>query len=149
MSSCPPLQLSCRLLTVLPLRLISSLLHISSAAGCGLPPGPYNLLGAAEGISYLTVLTTSSHSQLFALFCSIPCVLQAAAFPLAPTACWEQQRASATSMVLPLASVTQQPAACAVSCRLRPSPWPLRPAGSSRGHQLPHSAASCWWGSNM
>jgi hypothetical protein len=25
-------------------------------AGCGLPPGPYGLLGAAEGISYLTVL---------------------------------------------------------------------------------------------
>jgi hypothetical protein len=27
-----------------------------SPAGCGLPPGPYGLLGAAEGISYLTVL---------------------------------------------------------------------------------------------
>jgi hypothetical protein len=25
-------------------------------AGCGLPPGPYGLMGAAEGLSYLTVL---------------------------------------------------------------------------------------------
>lgn len=25
-------------------------------AGCGLPPGPYGLIGAAEGLSYLTVL---------------------------------------------------------------------------------------------
>lgn len=25
-------------------------------AGCGLPPGPYGLLGAAEGLSYLAVL---------------------------------------------------------------------------------------------
>ena len=24
--------------------------------GCGLPPGPYGLLGAAEGLSYLAVL---------------------------------------------------------------------------------------------
>lgn len=27
-----------------------------AAAGCGLPPGPFGLLGAAEGLSYLTVL---------------------------------------------------------------------------------------------
>lgn len=26
------------------------------SAGCGLPPGPFGLLGAAEGLSYLTVL---------------------------------------------------------------------------------------------
>jgi hypothetical protein len=26
------------------------------AAGCGLPPGPFGVLGAAEGLSYLTVL---------------------------------------------------------------------------------------------
>jgi hypothetical protein len=32
------------------------LLLSSYAAGCGLPPGPYGLLGAAEGLSYLTVL---------------------------------------------------------------------------------------------
>jgi hypothetical protein len=32
------------------------LLLCLSAAGCGLPPGPYGLLGAAEGLSYLTVL---------------------------------------------------------------------------------------------
>lgn len=25
-------------------------------AGCGLPPGPYGLLGAAEGLSYLAAL---------------------------------------------------------------------------------------------
>eukprot|EP00775_Hariotina_reticulata_P004981 gene4981-5223_t len=28
----------------------------ASMAGCGLPPGPYGLLGAAEGLSYLSVL---------------------------------------------------------------------------------------------
>lgn len=27
-----------------------------AASGCGLPPGPYGLLGAAEGLSYLAVL---------------------------------------------------------------------------------------------
>lgn len=29
---------------------------VPAAVGCGLPPGPYGLLGAAEGISYLAVL---------------------------------------------------------------------------------------------
>lgn len=30
--------------------------HVDVPAGCGLPPGPYGLLGAAEGLSYLAVL---------------------------------------------------------------------------------------------
>lgn len=36
--------------------LISSPACFATAAGCGLPPGPYGLMGAAEGLSYLTVL---------------------------------------------------------------------------------------------
>lgn len=31
-------------------------LYILKSTGCGLPPGPYGLLGAAEGVSYLGVV---------------------------------------------------------------------------------------------
>lgn len=35
--------------------IVSEYSHCVCRAGCGLPPGPGGLLGAAEGVSYLTV----------------------------------------------------------------------------------------------
>lgn len=33
-------------------------LYILKTTSCGLPPGPYGLIGAAEGVSYLVVVAT-------------------------------------------------------------------------------------------
>lgn len=51
MFDCLCLCVCCKLVTTLCLPVC-----LSVCAGCGLPPGPYGLLGAAEGLSYLSVL---------------------------------------------------------------------------------------------
>lgn len=63
----PPQQKALIALSLPSLPLVAYSEYTLLITGCGLPPGPYGLLGAAEGVSYLvvaTVVLASLYSKL-------------------------------------------------------------------------------------